>query len=49
MFSYMDRESLFIFAACRFIYGKVPGALEAMIEISRGYTVVDRLFVEEVK
>lgn len=43
----VDRESWFIFSACRYIYGGISVASLAMVEISRGYTVVDRLFVEE--
>lgn len=30
----VDRESWFIFAACRYVYGNVPGTWWAMVEIS---------------
>jgi hypothetical protein len=43
----VDRESWFIFAACRYLSGSNPEAWFAMVEISKGYKIVDSLFVEE--
>ncbi len=43
----VDMESFFILAACRYIYDSVPEAYYAMVEIPKGYKIVDRLFVEE--